>query len=219
LTDPLLNRRPAVDSAHNLDGSHLARHLLELLDGVVEDRQAIYISVPITTGKRFLEWRRGLGAQLAPSDEHYSKEHETHVIEPNQANVKPILQSVRNHLRREAREGVVIDPTTLQVSSWTQADYYTFWTTVIARYVSTAVFMNGWEFSSGCTKEFLAAVRAGAELLQEDLRPLNLIEGERLVRNAISALDDEIIPKAPLEEALREIHDASDSESYRGEPH
>ncbi len=215
----MLNPRAPVDSEDKRDGSQLARHLLELLDGVIEDRQAIYISVPITTGKRFLEWRRGPGARLAPSDEHYSKEHETHVIEPNQAYVRPLIQSVRNHLRREGREGVVIDPTTLQVSSWTQADYHNFWTTVIARRVSTVVFMNGWEYSSGCVKEFLAAVRAGAELLQEDLRPLDLIEGERLVRNAISALDDEIIPKAPLEEALREIHDASDSASHRGEPH
>jgi hypothetical protein len=187
------------------------------LDGIVQDKEASYISVPITTGKRFLEWRRGVGSALTPSDEHYKREHALNVIQPNQADVRPILESIRERLRRKKQDGVIIDPTTLNVSVWSQDHYHTFWTTVISRYVSTVVFVDGWEYSSGCTKEFLAAINSGADLLREDLSPLKLTEGERLVGDAIRELDDDILPKAPLEEALREIHRIVESTRHRAE--
>ena len=43
----------------------LSRVVFEVLDGIIPDREAVYVSVPITTGKRFLDWRRGRGAELA----------------------------------------------------------------------------------------------------------------------------------------------------------
>jgi hypothetical protein len=186
------------------DRETVAGAMFEVLDGVIRHRDAVYVSVPITTGKRFLEWRRGLGAGLSPSRRRYQREHAFHVVEPNRRHVKPIIALVEERLKR-----IVIDPTTLgHVPNWTQADYHAFWTQVIERYVSTVVFMDGWEFSSGCTYEFLTAVHVGAQLLREDLTPLRLEEGEQLIQDAIAALDDEVLPTAPLREALGAIHNA-----------
>jgi hypothetical protein len=101
----------------------------------------------------------------------------------------------------------VIDPTALgDVSGWAQSDYHRFWTGVIERYAHTVVFLNGWEYSSGCTHEFLAAIRVGAELLREDLAPLRLDEGERRIREAIAHLDDDVLSTVPLRDALQELH-------------
>ena len=182
------------------DVSHV---VFEVLDGVIPDREAVYVSVPITTGKRFLDWRQGPGAGLAPSDGRYRSEHRRQVVDPNRAQVAPVIRLLRERLGR-----VVIDPTTLDdVPGWAQADYHAFWTQVIERYAATVVFLDGWEFSSGCTQEFLAAYRAGARLLREDLTPLRPDEGEQLIRDAIVALHDDVQSTAPLRQALRELHD------------
>jgi hypothetical protein len=184
----------------------VSRVVFEVLDGVLPDREAVYVSVPITTGKRFLDWRRGPGAGLAPSEGRYRSEHRRNVVDPNRAQVAPVIRVLRERMGR-----VVIDPTTLgDVPGWAQADYHAFWTQVIERYVDTVVFLDGWEFSSGCAQEFLAAVRAGARLLREDLTPLRLDEGERLIRNAIAALHDDVPSAGPLQEALRGLHDLAE---------
>lgn len=181
----------------------LSRVVFEVLDGVLPDREAIYLSVPITTGKRFLDWRRGPGAGLAPSDGRYPSEHRRHVVDPNREHVVPVVRMLRERLG-----SVVIDPTTLHdVPGWGQADYHAFWTRVIERYAGTVVFLDGWEFSSGCTHELVAAIRAGARLLREDLAPLGLEEGERRIRDAIAALSDDVLPTAPLRDALRELEE------------
>jgi len=185
--------------------------MFEVLDGILYDHVAIYVSVPITTGPRFLEWRRGQGAKLSPTDKRYERQHELHVIRPNRERVKPIIGLIRQRLGP-----IVIDPTTLHhVPGWKQPDYHEFWTRVIERYVGTVVFMDGWQYSSGCTHEFIAAIRVGAKVLREDLTPLSLHEGEKLVSEAIDALSDEILPTAPLREALREIHDLAKRGDWR----
>ena len=101
----------------------------------------------------------------------------------------------------------MIDPTALgDVPGWAQSDYHRFWVGVIERYARTVVFLDGWEYSSGCTHEFLAAIRVGAELLRQDLAPLRLDEGERRIRAAIAALDDDVLSTEPLRDALQELH-------------
>jgi hypothetical protein len=128
------------------------------------------------------------------------------VVQWNRARVKPIVRAVRERGHR-----VVIDPTTVHdVPGWRQDDYHAFWGRVIEQYAGTVVFADGWEYSSGCAREFLTALRVGARLLREDLRPLAIEEGERLIRDAIAALDsDGVLSTEPLREALREISQAA----------
>ena len=114
---------------------------------------------------------------------------------------RPLVRRVRQHFR-----GVVIDPTALEdIPGWVQDDYHSLWTEVVEQYAHTVVFTDGWEYSSGCTREFLAAVRSGAALLREDLTPLGPHDGVRLIEGVINSVDDSVLPTTPLSEALKEI--------------
>src|SRR6266511_1596067 len=85
-----------LDQPIGLDaGTAATRLVYEVLDGVVEDRGAIYVSTPITTGRRFVDWRRGSGAGLAPSEERYRREHDRQVVQRNREHAKPIVRAVR----------------------------------------------------------------------------------------------------------------------------
>jgi hypothetical protein len=175
--------------------------MLAILQCTLEGRDAVYISAPITTGRRFVAWRTGPGATLQSANEDYFLQHRTHVVLPNLEHVRPLVRRIRHHFG-----GVVIDPTALEdIPGWIQKDYHSFWIQVVERYAHTVVFSEGWEYSIGSTLEFLAALRSGASLLQEDLTTLEPSTGAQLIERAVASVDDAIIPTAPLIRVLDDV--------------
>jgi len=157
-------------------GSEIA---LGALSAVISARTAVYVSSPITTGKRFAEWAQSR-YNMGSSTESYRDEHRREVISYNLAAARPVVDK----LRREAG-ATVIDPTAFEdIQGWTQDDYRAFWARVIERYAYRVVFMSGWEYSSGCAFEFLVAVRTQAETLSESLKALTVAEGLSMIRQA-----------------------------------
>jgi hypothetical protein len=146
----------------------------------VADVQAWYVSTPITTGQRLIDW------QLS-GDPHSESSHPMH---PNRLREKVIGPNIRaatavvGRLRQEGK--TVIDPTRLEVLGWTQHDYLACWAEVIRRYVTSVVFTDRWWQSDGSSYEFLVAVQSGKNLFGEDLRALEPHEGLRLLVNQLS---------------------------------
>jgi hypothetical protein len=175
------------------------RLLLEALDTVLRgDRDATYVSTPITTGERFVRWRRSLDPSVSESDPVY-RAGLAEVVQANVDHARPIVERVA-----ETLAGHVIDPTRLgSVNGWTQYDFHAFWTEVISRYASTVVFVDGWQFSTGCVLEFSAAVRAGRRILDERLKPLPASEALSLVRAASEEIRANGLPTATMDEAVR----------------
>lgn len=154
--------------------------LVEVFASLVEGRSAIYVSSPLTTGQRAFEWHlRGHG--ISGPSELVSDSFRRDVIEPNR---EQAARFVRDFRRRTGR--VVIDPTAVgDLPGWTQADYRVLWARVIEEYAETVVFRDGWQYSSGCAYEFLAARSSGARLVREDLSLVGVEEGHALLAEAI----------------------------------
>jgi hypothetical protein len=75
---------------------------------------------------------------------------------------------------------MVIDPSRLaDVPGWEQADYHAFWTKVIDQHADKVIFLDGWQYSDGCTIEFAKAVQLGLPRLTEYLMPLNVAAGSQ----------------------------------------
>lgn len=157
--------------------------LIELLRGVFPDRGALYVSAPITSGQRFVEWysRR---RNLAGLTEEYRREHLNEVVGPNRNAASALIKKARQIDSRP-----VIDPTAVgDIEGWTQGDYRTAWARIIEEFARAVVFANGWEYSNGCCYEFLVATKAGVETLDESWRPISLATGVSLVRRAVGEL-------------------------------
>lgn len=195
----VLDARTVTTAPHlTREQSDLSEVLAGFLGCAVEDRQAVYVSVPITTGRRFVDWRRGPGAGLADDSSEYQRQLRAHVIEPNVQAAAPIVRALR-----ERSDGVVIDPTAVDdVPGWEQSDYHDLWARVIERYASTVVFASGWEFSTGCVHELATALRVGAAILDQDLLPMPPETAARRVRRALDDIADGVLPAAPLRRAL-----------------
>lgn len=161
-------------------GSNLAAYLLAALDTVIHQQHtAVYVSTPITTGRALLEWRAGPGRGAVPESPSHRR-FVAEMIRANTASVGPLV----NYAERELG-GPVIDPTRLgNVSGWSQPDYHEFWTKVVERYARLVVFADGWQFSVGCSLEYLAASRAQIRCLDSTLEELPRDRAIQLMRDA-----------------------------------
>jgi len=158
------------------------RALLEILASVIEGRTAVYLSAPITSGKRFSEWHTQRNGDFNPSHPEHRAEHQREVIDPNRAHAQSIARPLRSQWAK-----VLIDPTAVaDFPEWTQGDYRCLWAHVIQQYVDTIIFVDNWQYSNGCAYEFLIAQQTGAATLREDQQPLTLTDGEQLIRMALA---------------------------------
>lgn len=151
--------------------------LLEVFKTILNGRGALYVSAPVTTGKRYATWRSRVAPSLADTDPAYRRMHRESVVIPNREDVRSFVQELRR-----TRSAVVIDPTSFgDVPGWKQNDYRYLWGRTIEQFVHTVIFVEGWEYSDGCSYEFLVARRSGARTLKQDGSELALAEGIELI--------------------------------------
>lgn len=141
-------------------------------------RRATYVSTPITSGKRWVDWWITDGRMLQGAE--YTRSLRSDVMLPNLQRAGRIVESLRTQL-----EGVVIDPNVLDVEGWEQDDYLQFWVEVLRLYVARVVLLDGWQYSKGCTIEFSHAIELGIETVDERLRPLSSEDALTLIGDAI----------------------------------
>ena len=141
---------------------------IQLLRCVVPSHSAVYLSTPITSGSRYLEWHSTLGNSLTDPRFDYPSEHRANVVAPNSERAKHVAADLRLTFSR-----CVIDPSSFpDIPEWTQDDYRAFWGSTVTEFAHTVVFMDGWEFSTGCVFEFFVSTERGITRLAQNLAPL-----------------------------------------------
>jgi hypothetical protein len=180
--------------------------LVELLRGVFPERVALYVSAPITSGQRFVDWYSRNRNLAGLGDEQFRREHGKEVVAPNRIAASALIKRVRG-----IDSGPVIDPTAVRdIEGWTQGDYRTAWARIIEEFARAVVFTDGWEFSNGCCYEFLVATKAGIETLDESLQPITLAAGVSLVRHAVVEMSSRGLSVEFLRGILEELESLGD---------
>jgi len=177
--------------------------LLNILGSVIVDNSAVYVSVPITSGRRLADWLNNVEFDLSHPQSH--AEFKREVLEPNCEHAQNIISSLRKQFT-----DVVIDPTALKdIEGWIQDDYRYLWGRVIEQYANTVVFIDGWQYSNGCSYEFLVAHRCvdgkRRRVLNEQLEPLTIEMGISLIESAIAELGPTDIPTEFLELVVKQF--------------
>ena len=119
---------------------------------VCHDHDAYYISGPITTGARYLQWHANIGKSLSDADQ-YNLSHRQHVIDPNTGDLRLAAIQLRKSTNR-----LVIEPGGLYMPAWSQSDYLILWKSVFQRFVERIVLLDGWQYSVGCICELKQAM-------------------------------------------------------------
>ncbi len=182
--------------------------MLEVYESVVDGTDIFYCSAPVTSGKRYINWLEQIGksfADIDSADKDYQESHFREVIEPNRLHAQQIIQRLR-----EQTGCIVVNPTALPpLPDWTQRDWYSFWGKVIERYVTTAFFINDWQYSKGCVYEFWVAQREGIPTFDEGKCPLSLEAGINMVAEAIAIMQQQGQSIAFIETILDKLKELS----------
>ncbi len=161
-------------------------------------RKVAYLSGPITTGLRFIDWWTETGHRLAKDSAAYTKGLRNHVIVPNENQLK-----VTAELLRAKGAEPVIEPASLFVREWSQRDYVELWEHFIADHASRILLMDGWEYSAGCASEFCRAHLEGIPTVRIDGSPIVARDGIAAIRRAIACVEALTPPPAYLQHTLR----------------
>jgi hypothetical protein len=156
----------------SLEKSEVATICRLLLESVLEPKSAAYVAGPLDTGKIYFE---SLVAG-SPSVEEIRKINEAR------------LTSFARNLRRML-PFPVIDPGPLRIPGWRGADYGRLFLDVIDIFVREVWFIDGWEFSSGATKEFAYCVHRGIWCVDESGAEISIERGRKIVRGAIQYVE------------------------------
>lgn len=201
--DVMISRYPL----HSSREAEIER-LLPVYASVIDDRQAFYVSAAITTGRRYVEWRRSDAYVADEASPAYRAALHHHVIGPNIAASRAIVAELRH------RRGVVIDPAGLpDVPGWSQPDYHVFWGRVIERFVGVVVFAPSWEYSNGCGYEFMVAQSCGCVTLDAQQRPLGRVRGRELIQHAIAEMQESGLATDFLQGVVRDLERIVSSEA------
>jgi hypothetical protein len=163
-------------------------------------RSAIYLSAPITTGREFLRWLRQ-DRRDDPSRPDDSRRPRGEVIEENRRALVPL----KERLARVFPDSIVIDPTRLDMPDWDQKDYHRFWVEVLRRLARSAVFADGWEYSTGCTIEYAMAVSLGLKIFDCNLEPIDTVAGLKMIRSASQEIEAAGLDTTLLISAARHV--------------
>jgi hypothetical protein len=156
-----------------------------------------YLSVPLTTGRAYIELR-ARRAQTGADDADEFQAERRRTVEHNRRRAHEAAKRLRANVR-----GMVIDPSRLvDVPGWEQQDYHLFWTSVIDRFAEEVFFLDGWQYSVGCTIEFSTAVKLGLPTLTIESTELNPATGRQLVHDAVQEYAQIGLDPKPLRDAL-----------------
>lgn len=165
-------------------------------------RKVAYLSGPITTGPRFIDWWAETGHALAAGSDEFAAGLRQHVILPNERD----LQATAEILRGRSPEAV-IEPASVFVTDWSQQDYLILWEEFITDHASRILLMDGWQFSAGCATEFCRAHLEGVPTALVDGTPVVARDGIDDIARAIASVEQ--LPERPdaLLRALTGAHE------------
>jgi hypothetical protein len=157
--------------------------IASIFNSVMEGRSAYYVSTPMTTGKGLVEPQ--VAAAIDTPIPGSLREHQKNMIHCNHTYVRKLVHELRGSLASP-----VINPTAITgLPGWTQSDYRVLSEHVIEHHVHTVIFVDGWQYSLGCSYEFLAAQRTGAKTVTHKLKGISITEGIRLICEAVNELE------------------------------
>ncbi len=159
------------------------------MECVLNGENAIYCSSELTSGLRaFKEMRKQSVKTSAELKAKLGSEWFPKIFGPNMELANKFAESVR---RAEDGKMLVITPAPLKVEDWGQPEYNGFWTELLhSKRIESVRFNEDWQYSNGCTTEFVEAHAAGVHTVDVNQEIITSDTAIRLIGAAINEFAD-----------------------------
>jgi len=182
------------------------------IDCVLNGEQAVYASTELTTGRRAFSVLREVGATRAAELKTRLGEQGfvDRILSPN---VDAAMAFARRLHHSLGGNQLVITPAPFVAPDWSQSEYLSFWETLIRTRIKEVYFNHGWEYSSGCTFEFLVAVDTGIPTYTADGQRLDAATAISSIEEAVDSLGRDGLESDRLVENVRALRAAAPGSS------
>jgi len=175
--------------------------LLQAWACLYSPKSVLYVSGPMTTGRRFVDWYSSKGRSFRVNSRRYNAELKKYVLDPNSKDIRAVAQRIRLARRRP-----VAEPTGLELSGWSQSDYARLWVEFIQRFVDEMIMLPGWEYSVGSCREIATAFAADVSVTTAEGEPISLPFAIRRLAIAVTELEKSNFI-SPTKDLRQEIDD------------
>ena len=156
----------------------LIEQLSQVYKSIINTKDAIYISTPMTSGLLYMQAFDKLPNELKETG--LTEEYKKTLFNQNCQHARSVASMTRLHFPTSC----VIDPTNVAIDGWEQNDYLAFWRKVITDYTRIIRFVNDWPYSNGCAYEFLIGVVTNKVMIDEDENTIYHSQGRDLIYQA-----------------------------------
>jgi hypothetical protein len=153
---------------------------MQLLVAMGAEEGLIYVSVPITSGRREQRLMRQLACSRDELRQRYGDIHRRKVIIPNERQARKYSAMVR----QQSGGRLVLNPGTLFVPGWSQRDYLDLWTYAINSFAQEVVVTPEWAYGTGERIEVNLALLSMLKVSNLQGRQLSVDELEQMDRMA-----------------------------------
>lgn len=169
-----------------------------VIKNLLRGNKVFYLSMPITSGIRFVDWYSDKGRKLNKDSEEFRKQREKYVIERNKMDYKKVVANIKSKVQY-----TIIDPCNMEnhTLKWRQEQFHKFWERFIWDCVDIIVFLDGWEYSIGCCHEYGVAVESGKVIVDQNMIPITFECGLDKVRRGV----DKYIELGIENEVMRKV--------------
>jgi hypothetical protein len=163
--------------------------LFTAMECLLNGENAIYCSSELTSGLRAFKEMRKQGVKTsAELKDKLGSEWFPKIFGPNIELANKFAESVR---RAEDGKMLVITPAPLKVEDWGQPEYNGFWTELLhSKRIESVRFNEDWQYSNGCTTEFVEARAAEVHTLDVKQEIITQDAAIELIAAAIKKFSD-----------------------------
>jgi hypothetical protein len=177
---------------------------LSAMDCILNGEKAVYASSELTTGRRTQAVRREIGATKTEGLRQRLGE-EVYAARIWNPNVHEAMAFARRLHHSLGGNQIVVTPAPFSAPGWNQKEYLRFWKLLLTTRIKAVYFNVDWEYSDGCTFEFVVAVEAALPIYDAASNALSAAAAIERIESAIVDLERDGLDTATLVKNVNDL--------------
>jgi len=168
------------------DNPDLVNNYINALDCIYFNTLNIYLTTPITTGKRYINWHTTQSKNFIKNSKEWQDSFSKDVLLPNKNSAfKARANIIKNKtLKSKLKYFNVINPARISNVNFTQNDYLYLCNNLLIEKTHYVILNKGWEFSGGCIYEFMISQIENIKCFDLKINPMDIDLGVSMIEKA-----------------------------------
>jgi hypothetical protein len=177
--------------------------VIKIIGFILNNKKILYLSMPMTSIEAIKN--KNIIVELIDKTKKYMGPLDVKNAQNKKGFLNKIYNRIADNYIKLHSDKLIVNPMLLKMQGWEQKDYHYFWGEVIRRHAEKVIFFPGWEYSNGCTYEFLVAKRHNIGTYDLMGNKINISKGIKMIEEALNKINLEKEKLLLIEKNLKEL--------------